>query len=74
MQRTLSEVVDSSPLAEKKLLRPQQAADFLTIGLRTLWRLKATGELAHVQIRGSVRFRQSDLERFIDDRVVSENS
>ena len=48
-----------------RLMTPDEAAGFLSVSRRPLKRLVAEGELGAVKIRGSVRFKQEDLEALI---------
>ncbi len=58
------------------LLTREQAAEFLAIKPQTLAAWLCTGRypLSVVKIGRSVRYRRSDLERFIESRVVGGNS
>lgn len=47
------------------LLRPEQAAQVLAIGERTLWERTKAGEITVVRIGRSVRYRLPDLERYV---------
>lgn len=49
------------------LMSRSEAADYLGVSENTLARLKASEELRSVMLRSMVRFRRSDLDRFIDD-------
>lgn len=51
-----------------RLMTARQAAQFLSIGLRTLWSLTASNEIPHVRIRRSVRYDPADLARWIARR------
>jgi excisionase family DNA binding protein len=47
------------------LLTKKQAAERLSIFVRTLDRLRSTGEIKAVKVRGVVRFDPAALERYI---------
>ena len=49
-----------------RLLKPDEAAQFLSISQRTLKRLVAEGSLRAYKIRRSMRFKLKDLEAFIE--------
>ncbi|NBS27071.1 MAG: DNA-binding protein [Gammaproteobacteria bacterium] len=49
-----------------RLMTPDEAAGFLSVSTRTLKRLVAEGALGAVKIRGSMRFRLQDLEKYIE--------
>lgn len=53
-------------LAEKLLVDSPTAAGMLSISERSLWGLKASGEIPTVRIGRSVRFDIRDLVAFID--------
>ena len=50
------------------LLTPRQAAQALQISERTLWSMKASGEIPHVLLGRSVRYPVTDLQQWIDER------
>jgi excisionase family DNA binding protein len=55
--------------AERLLLSAPEVAGCLGIGVRTVWRLVATGELpAPVRLPGTraTRWRRADLDRFVE--------
>lgn len=48
------------------LITPEQLAKLLQISKRSLWRLRASGQLpAPVQLRKSVRWRATDIEQWL---------
>lgn len=53
------------------LLSKREAAATLGVGVRTLERMYASGELAHVRLRGRVLFEQSALTEYVQRRTVS---
>ncbi len=55
------------------LLTRPQAARVLSVGLRTLDHLLASGDLPVVRIRGAVRIRYSAIESFLDARESRQN-
>ena len=48
-----------------RLLKPSEAAIFLTVSERTVKRLTAQGELPHVRVGGSIRFVLEDLLAYV---------
>ncbi len=60
-------------LATIDLVSPEQAAKYLgtTPGTLAVWRCNRRYDLPYVKIGKSVRYRQSDLERFVQSRTVS---
>jgi excisionase family DNA binding protein len=49
-----------------RLLTPEEAADFLSVSVRTIKRLVTEGTVQAIKIRGSMRFRLEDLITFIE--------
>jgi excisionase family DNA binding protein len=47
------------------LLNRSEVADQLRVSLKTVDRLRTTGELRSLRIRGGVRFRQADVEAYL---------
>lgn len=52
-----------------KLLRAMEVAQRLGVGIRTVWKLRATGRLPSVAIFRATRFRASDVERLAREGV-----
>ena len=51
----------------KKLMTPKDAAEYLGVGLTTLWRMATNGNLPFVQIPGRHRrYDKSDLDKIIE--------
>lgn len=53
------------PLDPNRLLKPQEAADRLTVSLSTLRRLIKDGRLPVVRVGHAIRIRPQDLEEFL---------
>lgn len=51
------------------LLRANEVAQYLGVGVRTVWKLRATGRLESVSILGATRFRAADVERLAREGV-----
>ena len=49
-----------------RLLTPEEAADFLSVSVRTIKRLVTENSVQAIRIRGSMRFRLEDLITFIE--------
>jgi len=56
------------------LLTPAQASKALAISPRTLWALKASGEIPHVRISRCVRYAVADLQSWIEERKKADSS
>lgn len=52
----------TTPTERQILVTPRDAAGMLGISERTLWAMKESGQLPHVRIGRSVRYRIVDLE------------
>jgi excisionase family DNA binding protein len=52
------------------LVTKREAARLLHISERTLDRLRATGQLKAVRVRGAVRFSPAEIDRFIAKATV----
>jgi excisionase family DNA binding protein len=52
------------------LLTERQAAEFLTVRVKTLqaWRVRGRGP-KFIKLGGSVRYRREDLEQFLDEHT-----
>ncbi len=51
------------------LLRANEVAQYLGVGVRTVWKLRATGRLESVSILGATRFRAADVDRLAREGV-----
>jgi excisionase family DNA binding protein len=56
----------SSPMAVQLLVTKGEAADRLSVSVRTLERLVSTGRLPQVHVERAARFRVRDLEEYVD--------
>lgn len=59
---------------EDKLLTPEQTAELLGVTTGTLanWRSKKSKKLSYVQLGGVIRYKQSQVQSFIDKGVKGE--
>jgi excisionase family DNA binding protein len=53
-----------------RLLRAKDVAEILACSASEVYALKAGDVLPYLKIRGMVRFREEDIEEFINTRVV----
>ena len=51
------------------LLTPAEAAKILKVHRTSLWRFQSKGLLTYVRIGNAIRYRQADLEAFIEGGV-----
>lgn len=49
----------------EKLLTKKQAAERLAVSVRTLDRMRSTGEIQATMVRGAVRFHPAVIDRYI---------
>ena len=57
-------------MSDLRLLNVDQACEILSISKPTLYMLSSQGRIRKVKIGGALRFRLSDLEKFIQEHVV----
>ena len=53
------------------LLKIEEAAEFLNMGMSTVYKLVSTKELPSFRIGRTIRIRREDLEKFITDHMVT---
>jgi excisionase family DNA binding protein len=60
------------PLNLEKLLTPKEAADILRVGVGTLavWRATKRYALVYIKCGRAVRYRESDVQKFIEERAA----
>lgn len=51
------------------ILSVPEAARYLRVTVRTVHRLKSSGQLPFVQVGGRVLFRRRDIEKFVSERL-----
>lgn len=58
-------------MSSNDLLTPREVAKALGVSVRTLavWRCERRYDLRYVKVGACVRYRRSDLERFLDERT-----
>jgi excisionase family DNA binding protein len=54
-----------------RLLNKKEAAARLAVSVRTLDRMRSTGEISAVKVRGAVRFDPAAIDRYIMRHTVS---
>lgn len=55
------------------LMTREEAAEYLSLSVWTLWRLRSEGKLPFVKIGNQIRFRQRDLDEFVERNVQGGN-
>ena len=53
------------------LLNTAQAAELLNVSTRTLQRMRSEQRIAYVVLRGKCRYRQSEIDRLLEDSTVT---
>lgn len=61
-----------TPTVHKAVLNTREAARYLSVSLATIFRLTRGGELAHLRIGRSLRYRVEDLDAFLAERSTKE--
>lgn len=54
-----------------RLLSPAEAANFLGLSRATVYRLMSENQISYSQVCGRRRFRQRDLDDFVEQRLVA---
>ena len=66
MSAGIPETRQSAPMSDRLLLTKHEAAERLSVSVRTVERLASTGRLPQVHVERSARFRVTDLEAYVD--------
>lgn len=53
----------------KQWLRPDEAAKFLSVSTRTIYRLASDGDIVAAKVRGALRIRADSLSRYMDKQA-----
>jgi excisionase family DNA binding protein len=61
-------------IKHSSLLTTQEVAKWLNQSPRKVWALKASGDLPHIKIGSSVRFKVDDVEEFIRRNTHGEST
>lgn len=62
-----------NPIEEDKWLSSDETAELLGISTRTLQRLRSERVINYSMLRGRCRHKSSEIERILNERVVSSN-
>ena len=57
--------------APDRLLTTREAAHLLNVSCRTLQRMRSEQRIAYVVLRGKCRYRQSEIDRLLEDSTVT---
>jgi len=69
MQSTNSNNINQNT-NNKKLLTPEEVADQLLISRATVYRLITSRKIQFYKIGGGLRFRQEEVDRFIEENMI----
>ena len=59
----------------RQVARPRrEAAHLLNVSTRTLQRMRSEQRIGYVVLRGKCRYRQSEIDRLLDERTVNEDA
>ena len=57
-----------------RLLTTREAAQLLNVSTRTLQRMRSEQRIVYVVLRGKCRYRQSEIDRLLDECTVNEDA
>ena len=60
--------------APDRLLTTREAAHLLNVSTRTLQRMRSEQRIGYVVLRGKCRYRQSEIDRLLDESTVNEDA
>ena len=60
--------------APDRLLTTREAAQLLNVSTRTLQRMRSEQRIVYVVLRGKCRYRQSEIDRLLDECTVNEDA
>ena len=66
-------VYGTKTIQEDRWLDTDDAAEMLGVSTRTLQRLRTDREIDYSMLRGRCRYRLSEIERVLNDRIISSN-
>ena len=62
---------DKRAASPDRLLTTREAAHLLNVSTRTLQRMRSEQRIAYVVLRGKCRYRQSEIDRLLEDSTVT---
>lgn len=60
----------NADLSSKEFLNPEELAAILAISRATVYRLIARRQIAFIKVGGGLRFRRSDIEKFLESNHI----
>ena len=65
---------DKKAASSDRLLTTREAAQLLNVSTRTLQRMRSEQRIVYVVLRGKCRYRQSEIDRLLDECTVNEDA
>ena len=65
---------DKKAASPDRLLTTREAAHLLNVSTRTLQRMRSEQRIGYVVLRGKCRYRQSEIDRLLDESTVNEDA
>ena len=65
---------DKRAASPDRLLTTREAAQLLNVSTRTLQRMRSEQRIVYVVLRGKCRYRQSEIDRLLDESTVNEDA
>ena len=65
---------DKRAASPDRLLTTREAAHLLNVSTRTLQRMRSEQRIGYVVLRGKCRYRQSEIDRLLDESTVNEDA
>lgn len=62
---------DKKAASSDRLLTTREAAQLLNVSTRTLQRMRSEQRIGYVVLRGKCRYRQSEIDRLLEDSTVT---
>ena len=72
--RTCAVSGDKRAASPDRLLTTREAAHLLNVSTRTLQRMRSEQRIGYVVLRGKCRYRQSEIDRLLDESTVNEDA
>ena len=67
----IAEIAAHVRAVSDRLLTTREAAHLLNVSCRTLQRMRSEQRIAYVVLRGKCRYRQSEIDRLLEDSTVT---
>ena len=74
VSRVCIDTGDKKAASSDRLLTTREAAQLLNVSTRTLQRMRSEQRIVYVVLRGKCRYRQSEIDRLLDECTVNEDA